>query len=84
MQEKEFNNLMQDRPSKWADLFKMKEPTIKEVKKHEYPIPIDKRTEIDLFIDRHRKLGMSEKNIAKKVKRKFHIRIIPASGSTNR
>ena len=52
MQEKEFNNLMQDRPSKWADLFKMKEPTIKEVKKHEYPIPIDKRTEIDLFIDR--------------------------------
>jgi hypothetical protein len=76
MQEKEFNNLMQGQPAKWADELKMKKPTINEVKKNEYPIPVDKRTEIDIFIDRHRKLGMSERNIRRAVKRKFNIKVI--------
>jgi hypothetical protein len=76
MQEREFDNLMDGKPAKWAELSKMEKPTKVEVVKKEHPIPIDKRTEIDIFIARHRKLGMSEKNIRRKVLRKFKITLV--------
>lgn len=77
MQEKEFEKLMVGEPAKWAFLTEMKSPITKEeVQKHERPIPIDKLTEIELFIEMKRKNGMSEKNIRKAVKRKFHIKVV--------
>jgi hypothetical protein len=76
MQEREFDNLMDGKPAKWADLSLNQKPTKAEVMKSERPIPIDKRTEIDIFIDRHRKLGMSERNIRRKVLKKFKITLV--------
>lgn len=74
MQTEEFNKLMKGEPAKWLESSEL--PNLDMVKKLEKPIPIEKATEMEIFIARHRANGMSEKNIRKAVKRKFRIRTI--------
>ena len=74
MQTEEFDKLMVGQPAKWFESSEL--PNLEMVKKFEKPIPIEKATEIDVFIARHRALGMSEKNIRKEVKRKWNIFVV--------
>jgi len=79
MQEKEFDNLMAGKPSKMAFIPKktaLSRITKAFVKKNEVPAPRHIVSAVDIFVDRHRKLGMSEKNIRRRVLTKFKIAIV--------
>jgi hypothetical protein len=79
MQEREFDNLMKGMPAKWADI-PIGTPngnlTNEFVKQNETPVPKPVVKAVDIWIDRCRKLGMSEKNIRKSVLKRFNIKIV--------
>lgn len=80
MQEKEFAKLMTGEASKLAFIPKMMpldKITSKFVKENEIPTPKPIVTAVDIWIDRCKKLGMSEKNIRKFVLRRFNIKLVP-------
>jgi hypothetical protein len=82
MQEKEFDKLMTGGASKLAFIPKMMpldKITSKFVKENEVPAPKPMVKAVDIWIDRCKKLGMSEKNIRKSVLRKFNIKLVKES-----
>jgi len=79
MQEKEFDKLINGEPSKMAFIPKMMpldKITRAFVEKNEVSTPEPIISAVDIWIDRCRKLGMSEKNIRKSVSRRFKIKIV--------
>jgi len=79
MQEREFDKLMKGEASKLAfipETIPLKKVTSEFVKKNEVPTPKPMVKAVDIWIDRCRKLGMSEKNIRKSVSRRFKIKIV--------
>ena len=76
MQDKEFDNLMNGKPSKMAFIPKNMDSNkinMEFIKNNEVPTPPKIISAADIWIDRCRKLGMSEKNIRKSVLRRFNI-----------
>jgi hypothetical protein len=79
MQEKEFDNLMNGMPSKMAfipDSMSLSKVTRDFVEQNEKSTPVKIATAADIWIDRCRKLGMSEKNIRKSVLKRFNIKLV--------
>ena len=81
MQDAEFQKLMRGEPSKMAFLSEtmpipLDQITKAFVKKNEKPTPDHIVTAVDIWVDRCRKLGMSEKNIKKSVLRRFKIKLV--------
>ena len=79
MQDREFDKLMDGKPSKMAfipDMMPLDKITRAFVKENEVPTPKATVSAVDIWIDRCRKLGMSEKNIRKSVLRRFKIKIV--------
>jgi len=79
MQEKEFDNLIGGMPSKMAFIPRMMPSdkiTKTFVEKNEISTPPVIVSAVDIWVDRCRKLGMSEKNIRKSVLRKFKIKLV--------
>jgi len=79
MQEKEFDKLMVGEPSKIAFLPENMNPNkinMDFIKNNEVPTPPKMVSAVDIWIDRCKKLGMSEKNIRKSVLRRFKIKLI--------
>ena len=84
MQEREFDKLMTREASKIAfipDSMSLKNVTSKFVKENEVPTPKPMVKAVDIWIDRCRKLGMSEKNIRKSVLRRFNIKLVKESSA---
>jgi hypothetical protein len=82
MQEKEFDKLMDGQPSKMAflpDNISLDRITKEYVKLHEVTTPKSVVSAVDIWVDRCRKLGMSEKNIRKSVLHKFKIKVIKSN-----
>jgi len=80
MQEREFDKLINGEASKLAFIPKMmplNKVTREFVKENEVPTPKPMVKAVDIWIDRCRKLGMSEKNIRKSVLRRFKIKLVP-------
>lgn len=78
MQEKEFDKLMQGEPSKMAFIpqsMSLDRITKEFIQKNEVPTPKPIVSAVDIWVDRCRKLGMSEKNIRKSVLRRFKIKL---------
>ena len=79
MQEREFDNLIGGMPSKMAFIpqsMPLDKINTAFVKDNEIPTPKPVVTAVDIWVDRCRKLGMSEKNIRKSVLRKFKIKLV--------
>jgi hypothetical protein len=79
MQERELDNLINGLPSKMAmipDSMPLNRVTRDYVKQHEEPTPPKIVTAAEIWIDRCRKLGMSEKNIKKSVLKRFNIKMV--------
>jgi len=80
MQEREFDKLMKGEASKLVfvpEAIPPKKVTSEFVKENEVPTPKPMVKAVDIWIDRCRKLGMSEKNIRKSVLRRFKIKLVP-------
>ena len=79
MQEREFDNLMNGKPSKMTFIpreMKSSEITKRFIEQNEIPTPKLIVSAVDIWIDRCRKLGMSEKNIRKSVLKRFKIKLV--------
>ena len=79
MQEREFDKLMSGEASKLAfvpPFMPLDKITRAFVEQNEVPTPKPMVKAVDIWIDRCRKLGMSEKNIRKSVLRKFGIKLV--------
>jgi hypothetical protein len=79
MQEREFENLLAGKPSKWADIptgMPLSKVTKNFVEQNEKPVPTPVVSAVDIWVDRCQKLGMSEKNIRKSVLKRFNIKLV--------
>lgn len=79
MQEREFDKLMSGEVSKLAFIPKMMpldKVTNEFVKENEVATPKQMVKAVDIWIDRCKKLGMSEKNIRKSVLKRFKIKLV--------
>lgn len=79
MQDREFDKLMSGDASKLAFIplaMPLDKVTRAFVEQNEVPTPTLMVTAVDLWVDRCRKLGMSEKNIRKSVLRRFKIKLV--------
>jgi len=79
MQEREFEKLLEGQPSKMAfisPVMPLSKITKAFVKENEISTPKVIVSAVDIWVDRCRKLGMSEKNIRKSVLRRFKIKLV--------
>ena len=79
MQERQFDDLLAGKPAKWTDVpFGMPADKITKefIEQNEKPIPQKIVSAVDFWVDRCRKLGMSEKNIRKSVLKRFNIKLV--------
>lgn len=79
MQTVEFDKLLKGEPSQMAFIpteMPLDKITKAFVKENEKPTPEHIVSAVDIWIDRCRKLGMSEKNIRKSVLRRFRIKLV--------
>jgi hypothetical protein len=79
MQDREFDNLMNGKPSKMAfipDMMPLDKITKQYVAQNEVATLQPIVSAVAIWVDRCRKLGMSEKNIRKSVLRRFKIKLV--------
>lgn len=79
MQERELTNLIQGEPAKWATISESvsaSQLTRQFMEQNEVPVPKPVVKAVDIWVDRCRKLGMSEKNIRKSVRKRFNIKLV--------
>lgn len=79
MNTNEFDKLMNGQPSKMAfipEMMPLDKITKAFVEQNQIPTPKRIVSVVDIWVDRCRKLGMSEKNIRKSVLRKFKIKLV--------
>lgn len=79
MNTNEFDKLMNGQPSKMAfipETMLLDKITKAFVEQNQIPTPKRIVSVVDIWVDRCRKLGMSEKNIRKSVLRKFKIKLV--------
>ena len=81
MQTEEFDKLLKGEPSKMVFLSEtmpmpLDKITKAFVKQNEVSTPDHIVSAVDIWVDRCRKLGMSEKNIRKSVLRRFKIKLV--------
>jgi len=79
MQDAEFQKMMRGEASKMAFIpqsVPLDRITKAFVKENEKPTPEHIVSAVDIWIDRCRKLGMSEKNIRKSVLKRFKIKLV--------
>lgn len=79
MQDRELTNLIQGNPSRMAFIpedMPFNKVTKAFVEQNEVSTPQPIVSAVDIWVDRCRKLGMSEKNIRKSVLKRFKIKLV--------
>jgi len=82
MQSQEFDKLLAGDPAKWAESFQPSSDNLpkvdvrKEIAMHQTEIPEDKQVEINDFILLLMKLNVKEREIYRRVKKRFNISVV--------